>query len=67
MQKLYLLLYEPHISLKLYLTTSHYVHDYPVPIDKHKMDYNFTPRPFCSIEGQIFKFRNYSVSCQYFY
>ena len=36
-------------------------HDYPVPLDKHDSDANFTTPP----KGQILKFHNNSVSCQY--
>ena len=41
-----------------------------MPVDKHDSDKKklpLRPDPLGGFKGQIFKFRNNSVSCQYFY
>ena len=39
-----------------------------MPVDKHDSDKIFTlrPDPLGGVKGQIFEFRNNSVSCHYF-
>ena len=71
MQKLFCLFYGINITFLQNYYIRHFLtigYGYPVPVDKHDSDkiLPHLPDPLGGVKGQIFKFCNYSVSCQYF-